>query len=147
MGRCRPTSSYLFLAHIAVDLSRIVVHCTACLKTDSARVFVSAYQRRCTLDWRNSLRVRALLILRSFAPPCVITSATAALRMLRRGGKRMSDPISRLEFCRSEIDRVFGVRYAADHPDVVAAVMMSASLDYAALAISRSSAADRCRSC
>jgi hypothetical protein len=50
----------------------------------------------------------------------------------------MNDPISRLEFCRSEVDRVFGRNYAADHPDVVVAVMQSAASDYAALAISRS---------
>jgi hypothetical protein len=44
----------------------------------------------------------------------------------------MSDPIARLEFCRAEIDRVFGQNYAADHPDVVAAVMASAASDWAA---------------
>jgi hypothetical protein len=48
---------------------------------------------------------------------------------------RMSDPISRLEFARDEIDRVFGPGYAAAHPDVVSAVMISASLDWAATTI------------
>jgi hypothetical protein len=47
----------------------------------------------------------------------------------------MSDPISRLEFARDEIDRVFGPGYAAEHPDVVSAVMISASLDWAATTI------------
>ena len=36
------------------------------------------------------------------------------------------------QFARDEIDRCFGPGYAADHPDVVAAVMQSASMDYAA---------------
>ena len=49
----------------------------------------------------------------------------------------MSDPISRLKFARDEIDRVFGAGYAAAHPDVVAAVMMTAASDFAALAIAR----------
>jgi hypothetical protein len=44
----------------------------------------------------------------------------------------MPDPIARLQFARDEIDRVFGEGYAAAHPDVVAAVMISASLDFAA---------------
>jgi hypothetical protein len=47
----------------------------------------------------------------------------------------MTDPIARLEFARDEIDRVFGAGYAADHPDVVAAVMASAAMDFAALHI------------
>jgi len=47
----------------------------------------------------------------------------------------MSDPISRLQFARDEIDRVFGAGYAAAHPDVVSAVMISASLDWAATTI------------
>ena len=38
----------------------------------------------------------------------------------------------RLQFARDEIDRVFGEGYATAHPDVVAAVMLSASLDWAA---------------
>ena len=44
----------------------------------------------------------------------------------------MSDPISRLEVVRREIDRVFGDGYAAAHPDVVAAVVQSAASDWAA---------------
>jgi hypothetical protein len=39
----------------------------------------------------------------------------------------MSDPISRLEVVRREIDRVFGHGYAAAHPDVVTAVVQSAA--------------------
>jgi hypothetical protein len=42
------------------------------------------------------------------------------------------DPISRLQFARDEVDRVFGPGYAAAHPEVVSAVMISASLDFAA---------------
>lgn len=49
---------------------------------------------------------------------------------------QMPDPISRLAFARDEIDRVFGDGYAASHPDVVSAVMLSASMDYMALRIS-----------
>jgi hypothetical protein len=45
------------------------------------------------------------------------------------------DPISRLEFAREEVDRVFGAGYAVAHPDVVAAVMISASMDWAAMTI------------
>jgi hypothetical protein len=45
---------------------------------------------------------------------------------------RPADPIARLQFARDEIDRVFGPGYAAAHSDLVAAVMISASLDYAA---------------
>jgi hypothetical protein len=47
------------------------------------------------------------------------------------------DPISRLRFARDEIDRVFGEGYAAQHPDVVASVMMSAAIDFHALSIAR----------
>jgi hypothetical protein len=43
------------------------------------------------------------------------------------------DPISRLQFARDEVDRVFGQGYAAAHPEVVASVMLSASLDWAAM--------------
>jgi hypothetical protein len=35
----------------------------------------------------------------------------------------MPDPISRLEFARQEVDRSFGPNYAAEHSDVVTAVM------------------------
>ena len=44
----------------------------------------------------------------------------------------MTDPIARLELARAEVDRVFGAGYAAAHSDVVSAVMISASLDWAA---------------
>jgi len=44
----------------------------------------------------------------------------------------MPDPISRLQFARDEIDRVYGVGYAAAHAELVAAVMASAASDYAA---------------
>jgi hypothetical protein len=49
----------------------------------------------------------------------------------------MSDPVSRLEFARDEIDRVFGHDYAVNHPEVVVAVMQTAASDFAALAIAR----------
>ena len=41
------------------------------------------------------------------------------LVQLKLGVWRMSDPISKFELCRHEIDRVFGPGYAAAHPDVV----------------------------
>jgi hypothetical protein len=47
------------------------------------------------------------------------------------------DPVSRLQFARDEIDRVFGRGYASENPDVVAAVMMAASTDFMALTIAR----------
>ena len=50
----------------------------------------------------------------------------------------MSDPISRLEVCRGEIDRVFGDGFAHRHPELVASVMASAASDYMALTIARS---------
>jgi hypothetical protein len=46
-----------------------------------------------------------------------------------------ADPVSRLQFARQEIDRVFGDGYAAAHPDVVSAVMLTAATDLDALAI------------
>jgi hypothetical protein len=49
----------------------------------------------------------------------------------------MTDPVSRLQLAQQEIDRVFGAGYAAANPGVVAAVMASASSDFAALAIAR----------
>jgi hypothetical protein len=49
----------------------------------------------------------------------------------------VSDPISRLQLARDEIDRVFGEKYAAAHPEVVTAVMTSAALDFAALTLAR----------
>jgi hypothetical protein len=47
----------------------------------------------------------------------------------------MPDPLTRLQFARDEVDRVFGTGYAAAHSDMVAAVMQSAALDFAALTI------------
>jgi hypothetical protein len=44
----------------------------------------------------------------------------------------MSDPISRLELAREEIDRVFGSGHAEQHPEVVVAVMQTAASDWAA---------------
>lgn len=49
----------------------------------------------------------------------------------------MSHPISRLAFARQEIDRHFGDGYAHAHPDVVASVMQSAAIDFAALTLTR----------
>jgi hypothetical protein len=43
------------------------------------------------------------------------------------------DPITRLEFAKGEIDRVFG----RDHPDLTAAVMLSTSLDFHGLTLAR----------
>jgi hypothetical protein len=48
----------------------------------------------------------------------------------------MPDPISRLEVCRREIERVFGDGYAANHPDVVAAVLTCATIDQAVMRLS-----------
>ena len=56
-------------------------------------------------------------------------SATGPLPLLLAGAApsmwegSMSDPISRLEFARREIDRVFGSGHARQHPEVVVAVM------------------------
>jgi hypothetical protein len=47
------------------------------------------------------------------------------------------DPITRLEFARGEIDRMFGRGYSRDHPDLTAAVMLSASLDFHGLTLAR----------
>jgi hypothetical protein len=44
----------------------------------------------------------------------------------------MPDPISRVELAQRELDRVFGENYALNHPQVLAATVQSASLDYAA---------------
>jgi 2-hydroxychromene-2-carboxylate isomerase len=48
-----------------------------------------------------------------------------------------TDPISRLQLARDEIDRVFGDGYAAANPDVLATVVQAASSDYAAQTIAR----------
>jgi hypothetical protein len=47
------------------------------------------------------------------------------------------DPVSRLEFTKGEIDRVFGRGYSRDHPELTAAVMLSASLDFHGLTLAR----------
>jgi type IV pilus biogenesis protein CpaD/CtpE len=44
----------------------------------------------------------------------------------------MADPISRLELAQREIDRVFGVGYAAAHPDVLVVTVQTAASDWAA---------------
>ena len=44
-------------------------------------------------------------------------------------------PISRLQFACAEIDRVLGSGYAADHPEVIVAVMASAASDFMALTL------------
>jgi hypothetical protein len=49
---------------------------------------------------------------------------------------------SRLELARDEVDRVFGDGYAQAHPEVVSAVMISASLDWAAMTIAAALAAE-----
>jgi hypothetical protein len=49
----------------------------------------------------------------------------------------VSDPISRLQLARQEIDRVFGPGHAAANPQLVAAVMAAASRDYAAQLVAR----------
>jgi hypothetical protein len=48
----------------------------------------------------------------------------------------MPDPIARLEFCRQEVDRVFGAGHAAAHPDLVATIMLTTALDFAAMRLS-----------
>jgi hypothetical protein len=47
------------------------------------------------------------------------------------------DPISRLAYAASEIDRVFGPNYAKQHPEIVCSVMASAASDYLALTLAR----------
>ena len=49
----------------------------------------------------------------------------------------MADPISRAELAQRELDRVFGANYALNHPQVLAAVVQSASMDYAAHLLAR----------
>jgi hypothetical protein len=48
----------------------------------------------------------------------------------------MPDPIARLEFCRQEVDRVFGAGHAAANPELVATIMLTAALDFAAIRLS-----------
>jgi hypothetical protein len=49
----------------------------------------------------------------------------------RENSAPADDPMSRLEFCKSEIDRLFGRGFSRDHPELTAAVMLSASMDFA----------------
>ena len=42
----------------------------------------------------------------------------------------MPDPVSRLQLAQAEIDKTFGSNYAREHPEVVSAVMIAASLDW-----------------
>ena len=55
----------------------------------------------------------------------------------RENSTAADDPISRLKFCKGEIDRVFGAGFARDHPELVSAVMLSASLDFHGLTLAR----------
>jgi hypothetical protein len=48
-----------------------------------------------------------------------------------------NDPVTRLQFCRDEIDRCFGFRIAAAHPEVIVATMQAATWDHAALVLAR----------
>src|SRR4029453_3730934 len=47
------------------------------------------------------------------------------------------DPVSRLEFTKGESDRVCGGVYPRDHPELTAAFMLSASLDFHGLTLAR----------
>jgi hypothetical protein len=49
----------------------------------------------------------------------------------------MPDPVSRLRFCRDEIDKTFGAGFAQANPNLVAAVMLSASMDFHGLTLAR----------
>jgi hypothetical protein len=48
----------------------------------------------------------------------------------------MPDPIARLEFCRQEVDRIFGGGHAAANPELVSTIMLTAALDFAAIRLS-----------
>jgi hypothetical protein len=48
----------------------------------------------------------------------------------------MPDPIARLEFCRQEVDRIFGAGHAAANPELVSTMMLTAALDFAAIRLS-----------
>ena len=43
--------------------------------------------------------------------------------------------MARLQLAQAEIDKTFGSNYAREHPEVVSAVMIAASLDWAAMTI------------
>jgi hypothetical protein len=49
----------------------------------------------------------------------------------------LPDPISRLQLVVQEIDKTFGAGFAAANPDLVAATMTSAALDYGALVLAK----------
>jgi hypothetical protein len=42
--------------------------------------------------------------------------------MLSRENSTAADPLTRLEFCKGEIDRLFGCGFSHDHPELTAAV-------------------------
>lgn len=48
-----------------------------------------------------------------------------------------SNPLSRLEFCKSEIDRIYGRDFSHAHPELTAAVMLSAALDFHGLQLAK----------
>jgi len=47
------------------------------------------------------------------------------------------DPVARLQLAQNEIDRVFGPGFSREHPELVSSVLLSASMDFAALTIAR----------
>jgi hypothetical protein len=48
-----------------------------------------------------------------------------------------TDPITRLQFARDEVDCTFGDGYAAAHPEVVVVVVQTAASDWAAANLAR----------
>lgn len=42
------------------------------------------------------------------------------------------DPVARLQLAQNEIDRVFGLGFSRDHPELLSAVLLCATLDFAA---------------
>ena len=55
----------------------------------------------------------------------------------------MPDPVQRLQVAQTEIDKVLGDGYARANPQVVSAVMISASLDWAAMTIAAALVAEQ----
>lgn len=47
--------------------------------------------------------------------------------MVSRGNSTAADPLTRLEFCKGEIDRLFDCGLSRDHPELTTAVMLSTS--------------------
>jgi purine nucleoside permease len=45
------------------------------------------------------------------------------------------DPVSRLRLVQEEVDKIFGSDYARQHPEVTAAALMAASIDFATVHI------------